>query len=94
MADGKRALSGMVSSQNGVYWSYQEPLWHAIALKPCYCVAGLEIVALGTQLHRFPRNCVDPIHFQTSNFIWLYLSRPNFDSHVLRLYGKIFESRI
>ena len=59
-----------------------------------YCVAGLEIAASGTQLHGFPHNFVAPVHFQTSNIKWSYLSRPNFDSYVLRLYGKLFESKI
>ena len=42
-----KGCSGMVSGQNGVYQSCQGTLWHAVALKPCYCVAGLKIEALG-----------------------------------------------
>ena len=55
---------------------------------------GFKTAASSTKLHGFWRNCVAPSHFQTSNFKQPYFSRPNSDSHVLGLYGKIFESRI
>ena len=48
----------------------------------------------GTLLRGWARNYVALVHFQTSNFKWSYLSCLNSDSHVIRLYGKIFESRI
>ena len=63
-----KGCSGMVSSQNRVYWSCQGALWQAIAWKPRYCVAGLKIEPLGMQLRGFPRNCVAPAHLQASNF--------------------------
>ena len=55
---------------------------------------GFNTTASGTHLHGFWCNCVAPAHFQTSNFKRPYFSRPNSDSHVLRLYKKLFESTI
>ena len=54
---------------------------------------ALKLQPSGTQLHGFMRNCVAPTHLQTSNFKPPYLSCLNYDSHVLGLYGKIFDSR-
>ena len=55
---------------------------------------GFKMQLSSTQLRGFPRNCVAPAHFQTSNFKRPYLSSSNFDSHILGLYGNLFESRI
>ena len=68
MAGGQGLFRDSFESKIDVYWSGQGALWHAGAWKPRYCVAGLKFASSGTLLRGFPRNCIAPAHFQTSNF--------------------------
>ena len=90
--------------ENGCFWDGFGSKWCVLELPRSslarYCVKATllrgwasKLQPSGTQLHGFWRNCVAPTHLQTSNFKRPYLSRLNSDSHVLELYGKIFESK-
>ena len=47
MIGGQGMFQDGFGSKIGMYRSCQGALWHAGVWKPCYCVAGLKIAALG-----------------------------------------------